>query len=96
MRQVVFEHPLFDSHLTRSLQMLHLAAAASPRMESEVQALRANALRAFAAHQQKIGLLPLVLLSDNSDLDLLTRERPFDKDDLSLSVSGDALGLHVE
>jgi hypothetical protein len=81
--QVVFQHPLFDSHLRSRVQVLHLAAPASARMQAKVWAAWPHPLRAFAADGTDLALFPVVLFARDVDLHTFTRQGAFDEDDLS-------------
>ena len=94
--QVVFEHPLLDGNLGGRVQMLHLAAAASPRMQPEMRAAGFHALRRFATDGAQRALFPVVLAALGVVLHFFERQRAFDEYHHAVGLVRDALGLEVE
>ena len=94
--QVVFQHALLHRHLCRGVQVLHLAAAARPRVQAEVLATRAHALRAFARDGRDLALLPLVLLACHIHLHTLGGQGAFNEHHLAVGAVRHALGFEVQ
>ena len=94
--EVVFEHALFDGHLGRGFQVLHLAAAAGPGMQAKVGTARPHALRGFVVDLGDGALLPVVLFAVHVDRHQLERQSAFDEHNFAVRSAGDALGIHVQ
>ncbi|MPN48258.1 hypothetical protein SDC9_195864 [bioreactor metagenome] len=95
MPEVVFQHALLDGHLRGHVHVLHLAAAAGARMQTEVRAAGAHALGRLVMHFREAGGLPVVLLAVHVGGDQLARQRSVDEDYLAVGFAGDALRVHV-
>ena len=93
--QVVFQYPLLDRHLGMAVQVLHLAAAASASMQSEMRTCRTNPQRALAPHRRHHPLLPLVLAPADLYLHFFARQGAFDEHDLAFGIAAHALGVEV-
>ena len=94
--QVVFEHPLLDGHLGRSLQVLHLAAAAGAGVQTKIRAAWPYALRRLVVNLGDGTLLPVVLFAVHIDRHQLKGQGPFNEHDFAVRAAGDALGIHVQ
>ena len=96
MPKVVFKHPLFDGHLGRSFQVLHLAATTSPSVQSEIGATWPYALGRLVVNLGHRALLPIVFFAVHVDGHQLEWQSAFDEHHFAVGFAGDALGIHVQ
>jgi hypothetical protein len=95
MLQPILQSTLLHGNLCAGVQVLHLAAAAGTRVQTEVRATRSRSQRALTPQRDERALLPLVLSPADLNLDFLTRQGTLDEDDLPFAVAGNALGFQV-
>ncbi|MCY1534651.1 hypothetical protein D9M68_700310 [compost metagenome] len=84
--EVVFQRTLLHCHLGGSVQVLHLAAAARARVQAEVRAAGAHALRGLAADLRDRALLPVVLAAVDVELHFLEGQCAFDEHDHAVGL----------
>jgi len=96
MPEVVLEYPLFDGHLGGGVQVLHLAAAAGTRMQTEMRAAGLDALGGLAPDRSDGALLPVVLATIHIDLHLFERKCALDEYHHAIGLVRHALRLEIE
>ena len=96
MPEVVFQHALLHRHLGSRVQMLHLAAAASPGMQPEMRTTRRDALGGLLVHGGDRGCFPGVLLAVAGGADPFVGQGALDEDDLAVGTPCDALGVQIQ
>ena len=94
--EVVFQHPLLDSHLRTHMEVLHLAAAARAGMQAEVRASRAHALRGLAMNSHHHRFFKAALLAVHIGGHPFKRQRTLNEHNLAVCPVGNALRFHVQ
>jgi len=84
--EVVLQHPLFDSHLSGGVEVLHLATTT----QAKVSAFGRDTLGALDTTLGHVALLPVVLFARDAHAHLLARQCPVDENDLAVVSVGQA------
>ncbi len=93
--EVVFQHALLDRHLGRRIQMLHLAAAASPGVQAKVWATRLHAQGRLAVYRAQVGLFPLVFAAPRFRADPFGGQGAINEHHLAVGAPRHPLGIEV-
>ena len=96
MPQVVFKHTLFNSHLRTLVQVLHLAATTSARVQTKMRAPGLDPLRRLPVHRSQRSGFPIVFLAMHLGRDPFGGQGTVYKHNFAIRAPGNTLGVHVK
>ena len=94
--QVVFQHPLFDCDLGCRMQMLHLATAARPGVQTEVRTHRAHPLGRFLVDRGHYALVKTAFATVDLGAHHLIGQCAVDEHHLAVIAVCHALRLQIQ
>jgi hypothetical protein len=86
MPEGIKQHPLLDRYLSEGIEMLHRAAAAAPRLQTEMRAAGLHAQRPLVMQFHKASDLKRRLIADPLVSHYFVRQSPFDEDRFTFAM----------